>query len=49
MVPEKFYSLLILFLSLEMVSDINELFDPFTAEINIEKKNIIQIKLFHKG
>ena len=37
MVPEKFYSLLILFLSLEMVSDINELFEPFTAEINIEK------------
>ena len=38
MVPEKFYSLLILFLSLEVVSDINELFEPFTAEINIEKK-----------
>ena len=40
MVPEKFYSLLILFLSLEMISDINELFEPFTAEINIEKMDI---------
>ena len=49
MVPEKFYSLLILFLSLEMVSDINELFEPFTAEINIEKKEYYSNQTISQG
>ena len=49
MVPEKFYSLLILFLSLEMVSDINELFKPFTAEINIEKKEYYSNQSISQG
>ena len=49
MVPEKFYSLLILALSLEMVSDINELFEPFTAEINIEKKTYYSNQSISQG
>ena len=49
MVPEKFYSLLILFLSLEMVSDINKLFEPFTAEINIEKKEYYSNQTISQG
>ena len=49
MVPEKFYSLLILILSLEMVSDINELFEPFTAEINIEKKTYYSNQSISQG
>ena len=49
MVPEKFYSLLILALSLEMISDINELFEPFTAEINIEKKTYYSNQSISQG
>ena len=49
MVPEKFYSLLILVFSLEMVSDINELFQPFTAEIDIEKKEYYSNQSISQG
>ena len=49
MAPEKLYSLLILVLSLDMVSDINELFEPFTAEINIEKKEYYSSQSISKG
>mgnify|MGYP006261714251 FL=1 len=49
MAQEKFYSLIILVLSLKMFSDINELFEPFKAEINIEKKDYYSNQTISKG
>ena len=49
MALEKFYSAIILILSLEIFSDVNELFEPFTAEINIEKNDFYSNELISVG
>ena len=49
MALEKFYSTLILILSLEVFSDVKELFEPFTAEIYIEKNDFYLNELISDG
>ena len=49
MALEKFYSTLILILSLEIFSDVKELFEPFTAEIYIEKNDFYLNELISDG
>ena len=49
MALEKFYSAIILILSLEIFSEVNELFEPFTAEINIEKNDFYSNELISDG